>query len=48
MDESRFRLADHRAFLARHAAEIATFRDAQQAAFAAERAAWTSSGESGR
>jgi urea carboxylase len=48
MEEGLFRLTDHRAFLATHADEIATFRAAQQAAFASERAAWATSGESGR
>ena len=48
MDTDAFRLAEHRAFLTRHAAEIATFRTTQQEAFAAERAAWATSGESGR
>ena len=48
IEEGTFRLADHRAFLAAHADEIATFRATQQAAFGAERAAWATSGESGR
>jgi hypothetical protein len=48
MEEGTFRLADHRAFLATHADEIAAFRATQRAAFAAERAAWATSGESGR
>jgi urea carboxylase len=48
IQEGAFRLADHRAFLAAHADDIAAFRTTQQAAFAAERAAWATSGESGR
>ena len=48
IEEGTFRLADHRAFLAAHADEIASFRATQQAAFGAERAAWATSGESGR
>ncbi|MCU1465127.1 MAG: urea carboxylase [Actinomycetia bacterium] len=35
-----FRLADHHAFLASHAAEIATFQSRRDAAFARERARW--------
>ena len=35
-----FRLADHHAYLARHAEEIETFRVRRDAAFAAERARW--------
>ncbi len=46
MEDETFRLADHRSFLAAHAAEIETFRDGQRAAFAVERSAWASSGES--
>ena len=46
MDDDSFRLAAHRSFLATHAAEIEAFRTRQQHAFAAERAAWASSGES--
>jgi urea carboxylase len=48
MDDGAFRLAEHRAFLTAHADDIAAFRATQQAAFAAERAAWATSGESGR
>jgi urea carboxylase len=48
MDEGAFRLADHRAFLDANAAEIDAFRATQRAAFAAERAAWVTSGESER
>ncbi|MEU8138173.1 urea carboxylase [Streptodolium elevatio] len=40
-----FTLAEHRAFLARHAGDIAAFRDRQAHAFAAERAAWEAAGE---
>jgi urea carboxylase len=45
MDDDRFVLRDHRRFLADHATAIATFRTAQQAAFAEERRAWERSGE---
>ena len=47
IETTTFRLADHRRFLADHADEIAAFRARQQAAFAAERAAWARAGESG-
>jgi len=46
MEDATFRLADHRRFLADHATAIEAFRTTQQEAFAAERAAWASSGES--
>ncbi|MBU7580792.1 MAG: urea carboxylase [Porphyrobacter sp.] len=45
IDETTFRLADHRAFLKENAASIAAFEAARQAAFDAERAAWAASGE---
>jgi len=45
IEEQRFRLADYRRFLAREADSIAAFRNAQQAAFAAERQRWVDSGQ---
>jgi urea carboxylase len=45
IEDTTFRLADVEAALAPHAAEIAAFRDRQQAAFAAERDAWADAGE---
>ena len=45
IEPSIFRLADHRRFLADHAAAIDAFRATQQAAFAAERHRWVEQGE---
>jgi urea carboxylase len=45
IEETTLRLADYRAFLAEHAAEIAQFKQRQQAAFDAERERWESSGQ---
>ncbi|MDP5102661.1 MAG: urea carboxylase [Erythrobacter sp.] len=45
VEESVFRLADYRAFLAENAASITAFEATRQAAFDAERAAWQASGE---
>ena len=45
IEESEFRLADYRAFLADNAASIAAFAETREAAFNAERAAWEASGE---
>jgi urea carboxylase len=45
VEESTFRLADYRAYLADHADSIADFESARQAAFDAERTAWEESGE---
>ncbi|MFL0670777.1 MAG: urea carboxylase [Erythrobacter sp.] len=45
IEESEFRLADYRAFLADNAASIAAFAATREAAFNAERAAWEASGE---
>ena len=45
IEESTFRLADYRAFLANNAESIAAFESTRQAAFEAERAAWQASGE---
>jgi len=45
VEETEFRLADYRAFLAENADSIAAFEAARQAAFDAERAAWEASGE---
>ncbi len=45
IEETTFRLADYRAFLAENADSIAAFEAARQAAFDAERAAWEASGE---
>jgi len=43
--DGSFRLADHERSLASEADDIAAFRHRQQAAFAAERAAWEAAGE---
>ncbi|MCW1430700.1 urea carboxylase [Novosphingobium sp. JCM 18896] len=45
VEESEFRLADYRAFLAENAEAIAAFEDQRQAAFDEERAEWQRSGE---
>lgn len=45
IEETTFRLADYRRFLAENAASIAAFEATRQAAFDAERAAWEASGE---
>lgn len=45
IEETTFRLADYRAFLAQNAESIAAFEATRQAAFDAERAAWQASGE---
>ena len=45
IEETTFRLADYRRFLAENADSIAAFERARQAAFDAERAAWEVSGE---
>ncbi|KPL68451.1 urea carboxylase [Erythrobacter sp. SG61-1L] len=45
VEESEFRLADYRAFLAENAEAIATFEAQRQAAFDEERAEWQRSGE---
>jgi urea carboxylase len=45
VETTTFRLADHQRSLAGAADEIAAFRATQQAAFAAERAAWEAAGE---
>jgi urea carboxylase len=45
VEESEFRLADYRAFLADNAASIAAFETTRTAAFDAERTAWQASGE---
>ena len=45
VEESEFRLADYRAFLAENAASIAAFEKLRQAAFDEERAEWQRSGE---
>ena len=45
VEESEFRLADYRAFLAENAASIRTFETQRQAAFDEERAQWQRSGE---
>jgi len=45
IEETTFRLADYRAFLAENAASIAAFEATRQTAFDAERAAWEASGE---
>ena len=45
IEQSVFRLGDHRRFLAAHAADIDAFRTTQQAAFAAERHRWVEQGE---
>lgn len=45
VEEARFDVAEYRGFLSGIAAESASFRDRQQAAFAAERQRWQASGE---
>ncbi|KRA81184.1 urea carboxylase [Altererythrobacter sp. Root672] len=45
VEESEFRLADYRAFLAQNAGSIAAFEAQRQAAFDEERAEWQRSGE---
>ncbi len=45
IEESTFRLSDHLRFLQEERRSIDEFRDRQQAAFAAERAAWQAAGE---
>jgi urea carboxylase len=45
IEQSEFRLADHRAFLKRNAESIAAFQDRRQAAFDSERSRWEASGE---
>jgi urea carboxylase len=45
VEQSEFRLADYRAFLAKNAGSIATFESQRQAAFDEERADWQRSGE---
>lgn len=45
VEESEFRLADHRAFLAENAESIESFEATRQSAFEAERAEWQKSGE---
>jgi urea carboxylase len=45
VEESEFRLADYRAFLAENAESIATFEAQRQTAFDEERAEWQRSGE---
>jgi urea carboxylase len=45
IEETEFDVAAHRRFLADHAAEIASFRERQQAAFGDERRRWHESGE---
>lgn len=45
IEESEFRLADYRAFLAENADSIAAFAATREAAFNAERAGWEASGE---
>ncbi|CAN5158857.1 urea carboxylase [soil metagenome] len=45
VEQSEFRLADYRAFLAENAGSIATFEAQRQAAFDEERAEWQRSGE---
>ena len=45
IEESEFRLADYRAFLARNAEPIATFEAQRQVAFEEERAEWRRRGE---
>jgi len=47
IEPASFRLADNQALLDSRAAEIDAFRTRQQAAFAAERDAWATAGESG-
>ncbi|GGT02076.1 5-oxoprolinase/urea amidolyase family protein [Streptomyces chromofuscus] len=48
IEEGTFSLAEYETFLADNAASIAAFRSRQQAAFAAERAAWEAAGEFAR
>ena len=48
IEDGEFRRADHEAFLGHEADGIATFRETQQEAFAAERDAWAASGEFAR
>jgi urea carboxylase len=48
VEETKFRLADYRAFLADNADSIADFEARRGAAFSAERAAWEASGEFNR
>lgn len=45
IEETRFRLRDYRAFLAREAPSIAAFKTSQQAAFEAERERWRAAGQ---
>ena len=45
IEESEFRLADYRAFLAENSASISEFEKSRNAAFAAERADWERRGE---
>jgi len=45
MEETSFKLSDYQTFLADEADSIAAFRETQQTAFQAERAAWEASGE---
>lgn len=45
VEESEFRLADHRAFLAENAESIEAFEATRQSAFEAERAQWQQNGE---
>jgi len=45
IEETRLRLADYQAFLARESADIDTFRQRQRAAFDAERERWIASGQ---
>ncbi len=45
IEESEFRLADYRAFLAENAEAIATFEGQRQTAFDEERAEWQRRGE---
>ncbi|MBE3000556.1 urea carboxylase [Nocardiopsis sp. HNM0947] len=48
IEHDTFSLAEHRRFLERNADSIDAFRGRREQAFAAERAAWTASGESAR
>ncbi|MFF4212876.1 5-oxoprolinase/urea amidolyase family protein [Streptomyces sp. NPDC001796] len=48
IEEGVFSLAEYEAFLSENATSIAEFKSRQQAAFAAERAAWEASGEFAR
>ncbi|KND43466.1 5-oxoprolinase/urea amidolyase family protein [Streptomyces stelliscabiei] len=45
VEDGTFSLAEYETFLSEHAESIAEFRAGQQAAFAAERAAWEAAGE---